>query len=57
MLESMCQGNFLSKSAIAAWEFLEDLAKKTIRWETTRDESLSSRLVKGSMHVVSDVVI
>ena len=30
MLESMCQGGFLSKNPTAAWEFLEDLAKKTI---------------------------
>jgi len=55
MLESMCQGGFLSKSAHAAWEFLEDLAEKTMQWETVRDDSLSSRLVRGGMHVVSDV--
>ena len=30
MLESMCQGGFLSKIATAAREFLEDLAEKTI---------------------------
>ena len=34
---------------------LEDLAEKTIYWETTRDDSLSYRLVRGGMHVVSNV--
>jgi len=48
-------GGFLSKSATAAWEFLEDLAEKTMQWETTRDDSLSSRLARGGMHAVSDV--
>ena len=44
MVESMCQGGFLSKSVTAAWEFLEDLAEKTMQWETARNDSLSSRL-------------
>ena len=39
MLESLCQGGFLSKNPTAAWEFLEDLAEKTMQWETTRDDS------------------
>jgi len=56
MLESMCQGGFLSKSATAAWEFLEDLEEKTMQWETARDDSLSSRLARGGMHAVSDVI-
>ena len=55
MVRSICQGDFLSKSAIAAWEFLEDLAKKTIKWETTRDDSLSSTFVRGGLHSVSNV--
>jgi len=55
MLESMCQGGYLSKSDTTAWEFLEDLAEKTMQWETTMDNSLSSRLARGGMHVVSDV--
>ena len=48
----MCQGGFLSKNPTAAWEFLEDLAEKTLPWETTRDDSLSSRIAnaKGGMH-------
>ena len=56
MLESICQGSFLSNSATATWEFLEDLAKKTMQWETTRDDSLSSRFVRGGLHYVSDVI-
>ena len=56
MLESMCQGGFLSKSPTVAWKFLEDVAEKTMQWETTRDDSLSARIAsaKGAMHVVSD---
>jgi len=55
MVESMCQGGFLSKNSTAAWEFLEDLAEKTMQWETARDDSLSSMLVRGGLHSVSDV--
>jgi len=51
----MCQGGFLSKSATDAWEFLEDLAEKTMQWETTWDDSLSSRIARGGLHFVSDV--
>ena len=59
MLESMCQGGFLSKSPTVAWKFLEDVAEKTMQWETTRDDSLSARIAsaKGAMHVVSDLGI
>ena len=55
MVESMCQGCFLSKSATAVWEFIEDLSEKTMQWETARDDSLSSRFVRGGLHSVSDV--
>jgi len=48
-------GNVLSKSATTAWEFLEDLAKKTMQWETVRDDSLSSRLTEGGIHAATDV--
>jgi len=51
----MCQGGFLSKNPTTAWEFLEDLAEKTMQWETARDDSLSSRLVRSGLHLVSDV--
>jgi len=55
MLESICQGGFLSKIAIVAYEFLEDLSEKTMKWETTRNDSLSSRIdsAKGVMHAAS----
>jgi len=57
MLESMCQGGFLSKIPIATWDFLEDLAKKTMQWQTTKDDSLSSRIAsaKKCMYTVSDL--
>jgi len=51
----MCQGRFLSKNPTAAWEFLEDLAKKTIQWETACDGSLSSRFARDGLHSFSDV--
>jgi len=51
----LCQGDFLSKSPTAAWEFLEDLAEKIMQWETTHDDSLSSRFARSCLHSVSDV--
>ena len=35
--------------------FLEDSAKKTMQWETAKDDSLSSRLARGGIHAVSNV--
>ena len=55
MLESMCQGDFLSKSDTTTLEFLEDLAEKTMQCETARDDSLSSRFARREMHSVFDV--
>jgi len=55
MLESMCHGHFLSKSATVAWTFLEDLAEKTIQWKIIRDDSLSSRFARGGLHYISNV--
>jgi len=40
IVESICQGDFLSKNATTAWELLEDLAEKTRQWKTARDDSL-----------------
>ena len=51
----MCQGGFLSKSATATWEFLEDLAEKTMQWETARDDSVSSKIAWGTLHSISGV--
>ena len=55
MVKSMCQGGFSNKSETEAWDFLEELAGKTLQWETTRDESLSARInnQKG-VHTVID---
>ena len=55
MVESMCQGGFLSKSVTDAWEFLEDLAEKTMQWKTARDDSLGSKIIRGGLHSVSDM--
>jgi len=35
---------FLNKSETEEWEFLEELAEKTLQWETARDERLGSRI-------------
>ena len=53
----MSQGVFLPKSPSDAREFLEDLVKKTMQWETIRDDSLNfgySGAMEG-MHAVSDL--
>jgi len=55
MVESMCQGGFLSKSVVAVWEFLEDLAEKTMQWKTARNDSLSSRISRGGLHFISNI--
>ena len=55
MIELMCQGDFLSKNPTTAWEFLEDLAEKTMQWKTARDDSPSARFARGGLHSVSDV--
>ena len=43
MLESMCQGNFLAQDHNAAWQFLENLAKKSAQWERSNEKSIYSR--------------
>jgi len=53
MLEFLCQGGFLSYSATVAREFLDDLAEKTMQWQTAKDDNLSSRMARRDMHVVS----
>ena len=55
MVEYMCQGGFVSKNPTVAWEFLEDLAEKTMQWKATRDDILSSRFTRGGLHSISDV--
>jgi len=55
MAESTCQGRFLSKNPTATWEFLEDLAEKTMQLETAHDDGLSSRFARGGFHSISDV--
>jgi len=57
MLESTCQDGFLSKNPTAAWEFLEDLVERQLKWKTIRGGSLSARIAsaKRGMHLVSDL--
>ena len=53
LLESMCQGNFMGKSEEEAWGFLEEIAEKTVQWETTSDNATPSR----GKHVVETSVV
>jgi len=55
MLESIYQGDFVSKNATTSWEFAENLAENTIQWETARDDFLNSRFASGGMHSVFDM--
>ena len=42
LLESMCQGKFMEKDEDQGWEFFEDLAEKTMLWESTREPKKSN---------------
>ena len=55
MVESMCQGGFLSKSVTSAWEFLEELVEKTTQWKTAHDDSLCCRFARDGLYFVFDV--
>ena len=52
----MCHGGFLNKSETEAWDFLEELAEKTLQRETIRDEGIGVRInsQKGGVHAVAD---
>ncbi|XP_063942447.1 uncharacterized protein LOC135150236 [Daucus carota subsp. sativus] len=41
LLESMYQGKFMEKDEDQGWEFFEDLAEKTMLWESTREPKKS----------------
>ena len=49
MVESMCRGGFLNKTETKAWDFQEDLVKKTLQYETTSDEGLGARIRAGKV--------
>ena len=46
----------MNKNDTEPWDFIEELAKKTLQWETTRDESLGARInsQKEGVHAVAD---
>ena len=48
----------MNKNETEAWDFLEELAEKTLQWETTTDESLGARInsQKGGVHAVADSI-
>ena len=39
LLETVCQGEFLIKDEDQRWDLFEDLAEKTIKWESCSDKS------------------
>ena len=51
LVESMCNGEFTSKTAEEAWDFLEDVAEKSMQWETMREPERHAP-TRG-MHVIS----
>ena len=55
MVVSIYQDDFLSKSVTAIREFLENLVEKIMQWETTRNDNISSRYVRGGLYSVSNV--
>ncbi|XP_074342937.1 uncharacterized protein LOC141680673 [Apium graveolens] len=64
LLESMCQGKFMEKDEDQGWEFFEELAEKTMLWESTREpnrepskhnETVGSLANKG-LHLVGNSI-
>jgi len=55
-MKLMYQGGFLAKCPSDAWECVEDLAEKTMRWKIIRDDNLSSRYSRATntVQVVSN---
>ncbi|KAK1265662.1 hypothetical protein QJS04_geneDACA014972 [Acorus gramineus] len=51
MVESMCSGEFTNKNETEAWAFLEEVAEKSMQWETIREpEKLMPS--KGGIHSI-----
>ena len=40
LLETMCQGGFLQKDENQGWDLFEDLAEKTLQWESQPQKNL-----------------
>ncbi|XP_074374216.1 uncharacterized protein LOC141714604 [Apium graveolens] len=64
LLDSMCQGKFMENDEDQGWEFFEELAEKTMLWESTRElnrepskrnETLGS-LAKKGLHLVGNFI-
>ncbi|WOG95312.1 hypothetical protein DCAR_0414626 [Daucus carota subsp. sativus] len=53
----MCQGKFMEKDEDQGWEFFEDLAVKTMMWESTREpkKSIQSSSARG-LHSIGNNV-
>ena len=58
LLESMCQGKFMEKDEDQGWEFFEELAEKTMLWESTRDpsKSLESSSTSRGVHSIGNSI-
>jgi len=58
MVESLCNGAFISKTANNAWIFFEEIAKNTLEWEPVRinakqPTTTTTTTNKGVMHKVN----
>ena len=40
LLKFMCEGKFMDKNEKEAWQFFEELAEKTMLWESTKEPNL-----------------
>ena len=50
MVESMCGGEFSNKSVIEAWDFLGDVAEKSMQWEAIREPEVPTP-IKGGIYL------
>ena len=54
----MCQGGFLQKDEIKGCDLYENLAEKTIQWESTSENSRNSNSIssKGGLHSIQSSI-
>ena len=57
MIESLCNGTFTSKTADDAWQFFEEVAENTLKWEPVsvdnKQLTTSTATNKGGIHKVN----
>ena len=58
LLESMCEGGFLQKDEEEGWNLYENLAEKTIQWESASETSRNPNSIssKGGLHSIESSI-